>query len=556
LKHHPKLISVYDIKVPCSGRVERLIHAELRRKRHQNTTCHYCQKNHKEWFEVDKDIAIATLKAWKDISSRKALYSESGRLSRYWAEQLSEDPDDYDSTYLISLLDASDRLAAEGERLPHQETLAAEAERLNEAKRLDEVARLVAQMERLAAVVERLTVVVDRVTEDNRLLTEERRAEERRVADQLQQDLEVETKRLAEQARQSEGYRAAEQARTTGAAQLEDQGVTVSDDSSAAETAPISAQLPRDALPAVPNIPHIVTPPATPQRHVSISPTGADCTTAREDYHEKCASQSDDPFSLAFHGHHGSVDAKGASPSAEQRFLSSLTPPATPLRHNIAASASAIEASPSVGQKTSRLLTPPETPLSHRIVSSNSADRTFRRGTHHEESSDQSEAPVPSLVQEEASSAVAVNAASNQSLNDDPDAILQAFSDPHGILAGAEAEAETAAVMTTATTTGGVPALAAFALGAMPPTTTDGDAPSSTPFTSAAAAPATVAFQGESVSCLCIGNLEVENTQINQMKPQWYTNLNYRDDMMGPFSPGGNSENCDALGWTSRYLLF
>jgi hypothetical protein len=165
------------------------------------------------------------------------------------------------------------------------------------------------------------------------------------------------------------------------------------------------------------------------------------------------------------------------------------------------------------------LLTLPETPLSDKTVSPISADRTSSKEPHREENSDQSEAPVPSLVQAEASSAAAVNAGSNQSLKDDPDATLQAFSDPFGILVGADAEAETAAaatavvataaaattlaataavataavMTTTTTTTGGVPALAALALRATPPTTTDGDAPSSTPFT-LAAAPSTVAF--------------------------------------------------------------
>jgi hypothetical protein len=517
--HHPGLAHVCSISVPFPQRIERLIHLELRSFRQLLTNCqgedpsNPCLVGHTEWFKIDEAKAKCTLKAWEKIIKRRALYTDLGHLDEWWAAQLKNHSNEHNSEFLTSLLDESDRLAAEEGRLPHQGTLVAEAERLDQAKRLDEVIHL-DDVARLASQVERLTGVMDRLTEDNRLFTEERR-----VADRLRQDREVDIQRLTEQVRRTEGYRAAEQARTTGGAQLEDQGVTVPDDSSATEAAPISTQLPRDASPAVPNIPYIVTPPATPQRHISIPPTGAGCIPARETDHETNVSQSDDPFSQAFHANHGSVDATEASPSAEQRFLSLLTPPATPLRHNTVASASAVEVSPLVGQKGSLLLTLPETPLSDKTVSPISADRTSSKEPHREENSDQSEAPVPSLVQAEASSAAAVNAGSNQSLKDDPDATLQAFSDPFGILVGADAEAETAAaatavvataaaattlaataavataavMTTTTTTTGGVPALAALALRATPPTTTDGDAPSSTPFT-LAAAPSTVAF--------------------------------------------------------------
>lgn len=66
-------------QVACSKRVERLIHIELADQRVQQGKCMVCQKDHREWFEVD--------------ASRKGLRAVDEVIRRWvkWAEDLKND---------------------------------------------------------------------------------------------------------------------------------------------------------------------------------------------------------------------------------------------------------------------------------------------------------------------------------------------------------------------------------------------------------------------------------------------------------------------------------
>jgi hypothetical protein len=169
--HHPGLEFVCSISVPYPKRIETLIHLELRESRHEIIICRYCHNLHNEWFQVSKDLAFETLTSWKSITTREALYTKNGQLGGWWAAELRNNSNEYNSAYLTSLLDESDRLA--------------------EAKRQAELAR---QLEE------------DRVAEQARL------AEERRVAEEIRQDQEARHARMVEQVRQLEQARAAEEA--------------------------------------------------------------------------------------------------------------------------------------------------------------------------------------------------------------------------------------------------------------------------------------------------------------------------------------------------------
>jgi hypothetical protein len=50
------------------------------------------------------------LTAWKQITTREALYTEIGQLGGWWAAELRNNPNEHNSAYLTSLLDESDRL--------------------------------------------------------------------------------------------------------------------------------------------------------------------------------------------------------------------------------------------------------------------------------------------------------------------------------------------------------------------------------------------------------------------------------------------------------------
>jgi hypothetical protein len=110
-EHHPGLKFVCSIFVSYPKRIEALIHLELRYTRHEIIICHYCHNLHNEWFQVSEDVARETLTAWKQITTREALYTEFGQLGGWWAAELRNSSNEHNSAYLTSLLDESDRLA-------------------------------------------------------------------------------------------------------------------------------------------------------------------------------------------------------------------------------------------------------------------------------------------------------------------------------------------------------------------------------------------------------------------------------------------------------------
>jgi hypothetical protein len=71
-------------KIECIKRTERLVHIDLDHRR-RKWKCVKCGHTHGEWFEVDEDLAIATVDRWVTWM-RRTPYNEDATLKRVWSE--------------------------------------------------------------------------------------------------------------------------------------------------------------------------------------------------------------------------------------------------------------------------------------------------------------------------------------------------------------------------------------------------------------------------------------------------------------------------------------
>jgi len=71
-------------------RTEQLIHENLGMYRWKELDCNSgkgCGKSHKEWFDLTKKEAMATLECWK-LWSDSEPYDDAGNLKDYWCDAL------------------------------------------------------------------------------------------------------------------------------------------------------------------------------------------------------------------------------------------------------------------------------------------------------------------------------------------------------------------------------------------------------------------------------------------------------------------------------------
>ncbi|KAI9698795.1 MAG: hypothetical protein M1836_003905 [Candelina mexicana] len=69
-------------------KLEYLVHKELQYYRRSERACTGCLKRHVEWFEVDSDVARATIKRWRDWMLTHP-YGDDGNLKDFWQSHLS-----------------------------------------------------------------------------------------------------------------------------------------------------------------------------------------------------------------------------------------------------------------------------------------------------------------------------------------------------------------------------------------------------------------------------------------------------------------------------------
>ncbi|GAM34216.1 hypothetical protein TCE0_015f01650 [Talaromyces pinophilus] len=81
-----KLFSVDGI--PHAQRVETLTHYELIKEWRRERRCkaEWCQKSHKEWFEIDRERAEQVLRNWADFIQYAEPYDAAGQLKSQWRE--------------------------------------------------------------------------------------------------------------------------------------------------------------------------------------------------------------------------------------------------------------------------------------------------------------------------------------------------------------------------------------------------------------------------------------------------------------------------------------
>ncbi|EED12091.1 hypothetical protein TSTA_001620 [Talaromyces stipitatus ATCC 10500] len=83
----PNLLFSVDC-IPHAQRVETLTHYELIKQWRRERRCKadWCQKSHKEWFEIDKEQAKQVLRNWADFMQYAEPYDAAGRLKSQWRE--------------------------------------------------------------------------------------------------------------------------------------------------------------------------------------------------------------------------------------------------------------------------------------------------------------------------------------------------------------------------------------------------------------------------------------------------------------------------------------
>lgn len=88
-KCHPGAILIYSITVPQAKRVERLIHLEMSRERHQIIMCSSCGRTHYEWFKRPMEEVKEVMRAWEQVMNDVQPYNQDGRFNKPLEESLS-----------------------------------------------------------------------------------------------------------------------------------------------------------------------------------------------------------------------------------------------------------------------------------------------------------------------------------------------------------------------------------------------------------------------------------------------------------------------------------
>ncbi|PWI64131.1 hypothetical protein PCL_12115 [Purpureocillium lilacinum] len=84
---YPKLLESFT-EVRHPQQVERLVHLELKDFWQAARWCRVHQKPHIEWFEVNLNIAVATIRLWCKWMQDANPYRRSGSLKRTWREHV------------------------------------------------------------------------------------------------------------------------------------------------------------------------------------------------------------------------------------------------------------------------------------------------------------------------------------------------------------------------------------------------------------------------------------------------------------------------------------
>jgi hypothetical protein len=87
---HPGAALIHSIAVPQAKRVERLIHLEMSRERHQIILCSRCSRTHYEWFKRPAKEVKEVMEAWKQVISELHPYNQEGSFNNSLEDRLSK----------------------------------------------------------------------------------------------------------------------------------------------------------------------------------------------------------------------------------------------------------------------------------------------------------------------------------------------------------------------------------------------------------------------------------------------------------------------------------
>lgn len=82
----------FTVEVPCSERMEGLVHAQMGGQRYGIALCAVCQKRHTEIFKDPDMSARSIIQQWCDVVHTRQLYTVEKQLSKFWVDNIANIP--------------------------------------------------------------------------------------------------------------------------------------------------------------------------------------------------------------------------------------------------------------------------------------------------------------------------------------------------------------------------------------------------------------------------------------------------------------------------------
>ena len=87
---------LFKLRMPCSQKIERIVHLQLWNERRNENGCPTCGARHMEWFEVNDLVARRIVEMWSAWALTLP-YNTAGQLKQHWRDRLENadlaDPD-------------------------------------------------------------------------------------------------------------------------------------------------------------------------------------------------------------------------------------------------------------------------------------------------------------------------------------------------------------------------------------------------------------------------------------------------------------------------------